>query len=73
VTVRQVAQQLGISPSLVYALCHDGVLPHTRFGRPGKRGTIRIEEAAVEAYRLTCKGAGQPAAAPPGLKHIALS
>ncbi len=33
-------------------------------------GTIRIEDAALELYRQTCKGAGKPKAAPPGLKHI---
>jgi excisionase family DNA binding protein len=69
-TVRQAALRLGVSPSLVYALCHEGVLQHTRHGRPGKRGTIRIEESAVEEYRVTCKRHPRPATAPLVLKHI---
>lgn len=54
-TVRQAAQKLGISLSLVYALCHEGVIHHTRHGRPGKRGTIRISEEALRDYRAGCE------------------
>ena len=69
-TVKEAAARLGVSPSLVYALIGDGVIAHTRHGRPGKRGCIRIEECEVERYRETCKGeAGKPAASPV-LKHI---
>jgi excisionase family DNA binding protein len=49
-TVREAAERIGISPSLVYALCHEGVIRHTRHGRPGRRGTIRIADEAVEDY-----------------------
>jgi excisionase family DNA binding protein len=59
-SVKQAAARLGISPSLVYALCHDGLIRHTRHGRPGKRGTIRITEEAVEEYREACKKEGGP-------------
>jgi excisionase family DNA binding protein len=55
VTVRQAAHRIGISESLVYALCHDGVISHTRHGRPGKRGTIRITDEAIEEYITTCE------------------
>ena len=61
-TVKQAAGRLGISPSLVYALCAAGALPHARHGRPGRRGCIRIDEAALEAYRRSCKGEGRQAA-----------
>jgi excisionase family DNA binding protein len=71
-TVKQAAARIGISPSLVYALCHDGVIRHTRHGRPGRRGCIRIEESAIEEYRETCRKQGRPDAAPLVLKHITL-
>ncbi|VTR92880.1 dna-binding protein : : HTH_17 [Gemmata massiliana] len=45
-TVTEAAEHACVSESLVYAWCADGTLPHTRMGRKGKRGTIRI---AVEA------------------------
>jgi excisionase family DNA binding protein len=72
-SVRQVATRLGISASLVYALCSAGLIRHTRHGRPGKRGCIRIEDAALEEYRAACKGEGQRAAAPLVLKHVTVS
>lgn len=37
-TVKQAAVRLGISESLVYEWCAEGVLPHYRFGRKGRRG-----------------------------------
>ncbi|VTR93074.1 transcriptional regulator : : HTH_17 [Gemmata massiliana] len=49
-TVKEAADRIGISQSLVYALCHESILAHTRHGRPGCRGTIRISEDAVVAY-----------------------
>lgn len=72
-TVKQAAKRLGISPSLVYALCAEGVIHHTRHGRPGKRGCIRIEESAVKEYRQNSIREGQQHAAPLLLKHITLS
>ncbi len=48
-TVKEVAGQLGISPSLVYALCARGLLVHERYGLG--RGTVRISEQAIEDYR----------------------
>jgi len=72
-TVKQAAVRLGVSPSLVYALCGTGVIPHTRHGRPGKRGCIRIEEAALESYRQSCKGEGRHTAAPLRLRHITVN
>ena len=69
-TVKEAAARLGVSPSLVYALIGDGVIAHTRHGRPGKRGCIRIEESEVERYREDCKGAGGKTQASSPLKHI---
>lgn len=41
-TVAEAALRACVSESLIYAWCADGTLPHTRMGRKGKRGTIRI-------------------------------
>ncbi len=72
-TVQQVAKQLEISASLVYELCHAGVIACTRHGRPGKRGTIRIAEEAVQAYLASCKGEARPRAGPAlNLRHVKL-
>jgi len=71
-TVKELASRLGISPSLVYALCDAGVIAHTRHGRPGKRGCIRIEETEAERYREQCKGEGRHRPAPMILKHLKL-
>jgi excisionase family DNA binding protein len=49
-TVKQVAERLRISASLVYSWCEDRILPHYRMGGKGKRGKILIEEAALNAF-----------------------
>jgi excisionase family DNA binding protein len=54
-TAKQAAERIGISLSLVYDLCRFGVLKHTRHGRPGKRGTIRITEEAIAEYLDACQ------------------
>lgn len=48
-TVKQVAERLGVSPGLVYQLCAVGKLRHERHGIG--RGTIRIPEDAIDEYR----------------------
>src|SRR5690242_14478751 len=47
-TVKEAGERLRVSSSLVYQLCARGVLEHHRCGLG--RGTIRIEEKALEAY-----------------------
>ena len=44
-SVREVAAQLGHPPSVVYALCEAGVLPHTRVNN-----AIRVALADLEAF-----------------------
>lgn len=41
-TVKEAAARAAVSESLIYAWCADGTLRHTRVGRKGKRGHIRI-------------------------------
>ena len=54
-TVSECSKRIGISPSLVYELCRLNLLRHSRHGRPGKRGTIRISEEAVAEYLAACE------------------
>jgi excisionase family DNA binding protein len=68
-TVKHAADRLGVSPSLVYALCGAGRIRHSRHGLG--RGCIRISEEALEEYRRASQvEAG--ALPPPRLRHISL-
>jgi excisionase family DNA binding protein len=72
-TPKQAAERAVVSVSLIYQWCQDGVLVHYRFGRPGKRGRIRIEDTDLEAFLVTCKKEeGGRTAGPILLKHIKL-
>jgi excisionase family DNA binding protein len=48
-TVKQVADRLGISPALVYSLCARQRIRHERHGLG--RGVIRVPEDAIDEYR----------------------
>lgn len=76
-TVRQAAEALNVSPSLIYALCAQGTLRHERIGSEGKRGTIRIPEESIAAYRksrevLAAQADAGHAAGALKLKHLRL-
>ena len=62
-TIRQAAERLEISRSLLYTLCKLGVIRHSRVGRPGKRGSIRIGEEAILEY-LRAREVGPAVARP---------
>ncbi len=49
-SVRDVAQRLGVSEELVRDWCNSGELSHHRLGRKGKRGRIKIALADLDAY-----------------------
>ena len=72
-TVKHVAERLGISQSLVYGWCDDHLLPHFRLGGKAKRGKILIEEAALQSFlqdhKVEARAGDLPALA---LKHITL-
>jgi len=55
-TVRQVAEQLQVSPSMVYQLCAQGKILHHRFGLG--RGTIRISPEQLHRYLEETEGTG---------------
>lgn len=50
-TVKETATQIGVSPTLVYALIARRKIRHERHGLG--RGTIRIPEDALDEYRRT--------------------
>ena len=49
-SAKEAASKAEVSVSLVYCWVKAGALTHSRMGKPGKRGTIRIEEAALERF-----------------------
>ncbi len=67
-TVKAAAEELGVSPSLVYGLCAAGKIRHERHGLG--RGTIRIARAALAEYRRDAAGAVRRPDVT--LKHITL-
>ena len=72
-TVRDVASQLRVSPSLVYQLVETGKLACHRIGTG--RGAIRISLTDLEAYLRDCRSERQtpiPKPSRPRLKHLKL-
>lgn len=72
-TVKQAAERLGVSPSLVYAWVAEGRLAHSRYGREGRRGKIVIDDQAVEQLAAECRGQRREAGGPLVLNHISLN
>jgi excisionase family DNA binding protein len=72
-TAKQAADRVGVSDSLIYEWCAQGILPHYRFGRNGRRGKILIDEAELDAFMAAHRQAGRPQAEAPPLKHIRLN
>ena len=71
-TVKQAAQELSLSISLVYALVAAGKIRHERHGMG--RGVIRIPKEALDEYRKQSTVTGATSAAPAlKLKHLKLS
>jgi excisionase family DNA binding protein len=77
-TVKEAAARLGISPSLVYALCEQKKLGHHRIGQRGRRGKIIIMQVDIDRFLEATKVEAQEPSAPytlprvPKLKHIRL-
>lgn len=71
ITVKRAAEQLGVSESLVYEWCAQGLLKHYRFGGTSKRGCIRIEETDLNEFLVACLHQARPQV--PTLKHIILN
>jgi excisionase family DNA binding protein len=67
-TVKQVAERLGVSASQIYALCASGKLLHHRFGV--RKGAIRVTEEQLAVFIEGTKF--KPPAELPELHHIQL-
>lgn len=67
-TVKQVAERLGVSKAQGYALCSSGKLPHHRMGNG--RGAIRVSEEQLAAFLGASRF--KPPAELPVLRHIQL-
>ena len=54
-TTKAAAERVGVSTSLVYQLCKDGLLPCFRIGGKDKRGKVLIDEKDLEAFVRKCR------------------
>lgn len=59
-SVKQAAERVGVSPSLVYVWCQEQRLPHYRVGAVGKRGRIRIAPADLDAFMASLRADRHP-------------
>ena len=69
-TPKQAAARIGVSDSLIYEWCATGFLPHYRFGKPGRRGKILIDDTEFNTFLASCRQEIRPQARVPSLKHI---
>lgn len=59
-TVKGVAQRLGVSAALVYEWIAGGQLAHFRLGKRARRGAIRVAESDLEVFIATLRRGGTP-------------
>jgi hypothetical protein len=59
-TVQLAAKKAGVSTSLVYIWIEKDILPHFRLGKPGSRGTIRIDENDLTMFLESLKRVNRP-------------
>lgn len=64
-TVKGVANRVGVSAGLVYDWIASGRLVHFRFGKSAKRGAIRIAEADLDAFLQTLRRGAEPRVSKP--------
>jgi excisionase family DNA binding protein len=69
-TPKQAAERINVSDSLIYEWCSAGILPHYRFGKPGRRGKILIDEVELDAFMAAHRREVRREV--PSLKHITL-
>lgn len=54
-TVNEAAKVVGVSPSLLYKLCQEQLIPHFRVGGKGRRGKILLSLADINVFMQTCR------------------
>lgn len=54
-TIGEAAAKARVSKSLLYDLCARGLIPHIRLGRPGRRGTLRIDSNDLDGFLAGCR------------------
>lgn len=54
-TVKQAAERLEVSQSLVYKLIEENRLGCVRIGRKGRRGKIIVRESDIQAFLRECE------------------
>ena len=69
-TPKEAAARIGVSDSLIYEWCTAGLLPHYRFGKPGRRGKILIDDTELNTFLASCRHEIRPQAQVRQLKHI---
>ena len=68
-TPKQAADRIGVSTSLIYQWCKEGLLECFRFGGKGKRGKVLIDPEALDRFLESCKQQPKPSVS---LRHITL-
>ena len=69
-TVREVAESVGVSMSLVYQWCNERRLPHLRLGKNGKRGKILINQSDLTDFLKSLRVEPEQRGQTDGLRHI---
>jgi excisionase family DNA binding protein len=59
-TVKQAAESIGVSSTIVYDWVNSGALAHYRVGRMGSRGSVRISQSDFTAFLETLKRGKEP-------------
>lgn len=67
-SVKEAAEQLGLSPKSVYDLISAGAIPCRRIGLKG--GKIILDRCDVDTYWASCKGVAKVASPSSTLRHI---
>lgn len=62
-SVKQAAEEIGLTPDTLYRLCKAGKLAHYRLGAGG--GAIRIKLEDLRAYLESCRVEGAVASSKP--------
>lgn len=54
-TPKQAAERTGVSVSLIYQWCKEGLIEHFRLGAKGKRGKVLIDPDELARFLENCR------------------